>query len=115
MPNDPHQPKAPQSAAQQQAGTAKLNAQYAAPMPQALQSLPEDVARRYNVLPLSLENNTLRVFMANPSDILTIENLSIYTRKRIEPIAASIADIKEGIDFNYNGPKAGQAGERGCC
>ena len=64
-----------------QSGIAKLNLQYAAPMPQALALIPEDVAKRYSVLPLSLESNTLRVFMANPSDILTIENLSIYTRR----------------------------------
>lgn len=82
-------------------GIAKLNMQYAAPMPQALQAIPEDIARRYNVLPLDLENNTLRVFMANPGDILTIENLSIYTRKRIEPVAALLEDIKEGIEYNY--------------
>ena len=90
---------------QVKSGIAKLNVQYVAPMPQALQAIPEDVARRYNVLPMALENNTLRVFMANPSDILTIENLSIYTRKRIEPIAASLEDIKEGIEYNYRALK----------
>jgi len=84
-----------------QPGIAKLNLQYSAPMPQAMALIPEDVAKRYKVLPLALENNTLRVFMANPSDILTVENLSIYTRRRIEPVAASEADIKEGIDYNY--------------
>jgi len=86
-------------------GIARLNMQYAAPMPQALGLIPEDVAKRYRVLPLSLENNTLRVFMANPNDILTIENLSIYTRRRIEPVAASEADIKEGIEYNYHALK----------
>jgi general secretion pathway protein E len=88
-----------------QRGIAKLNMQYAAPMPQALGLIPEDVAKKYGVLPLTLENNTLRVFMVNPNDILTIENLSIYTRKRIEPVAASEADIKEGIDYNYRAIK----------
>ncbi|MCX6006584.1 MAG: ATPase, T2SS/T4P/T4SS family, partial [Chloroflexi bacterium] len=104
---DPNKKKAQPSvpAASVKAGIAKLNVQYTEPMPQALQAIPEDVARRYNVLPLSVEKNTLRVFMANPSDILTIENLSIYTRKRIEPIAASDADIKEGIDYNYRAAK----------
>ena len=96
----PEEPAAPL-----RAGIAKLNEQYAAPTPQALQTLPEDVARRYNVLPLSLEKNTLRVFMVNPSDIMTIENLSIYTRKRIEPLPASLEDIKEGIDDNYRALK----------
>jgi len=79
--------------------------QYAAPMPQALGLIPEDVAKKYGVLPLALENNTLRVFMANPNDILTIENLSIYTRKRIEPVTASETDIKEGIEYNYRALK----------
>jgi len=86
-------------------GIAKLNVQYAAPMPQAMGLIPEDVAKRYKVLPLSLENNTLRIFMANPNDVLTVENLSIYTRRRIEPIAASEADIKEGIEYNYKALK----------
>jgi len=88
-----------------QPGIAKLNVQYSAPMPQALGLIPEDVAKRYKVLPLALENNTLRIFMANPGDVLTVENLSIYTRRRIEPVAASEADIKEGIDYNYRALK----------
>ena len=79
-------------------------------MPQALQLVPEDIARKYNVLPQSLDGNTLRVYMANPSDILTIENLSIYTKKRIEPIPATEADIKEAIDYNYRTLKEGGKG-----
>jgi len=99
-PNDAKAKGGPPGGGSQQ-GIAKLNLQYAAPMPQAMALIPEDVAKRYKVLPLALENNTLRVFMANPSDILTVENLSIYTRRRIEPVAATEADIKEGIDYNY--------------
>lgn len=86
---------------QAQPGIARLNMQHQAPMPQALQIIPEDVARKYNILPVALDGNTLRVFMANPSDIHTIENLSIFTRKRIDPVLAPAADIKEAIDYNY--------------
>ncbi len=86
-------------------GVARLNMQNEVPMPQALQLVPEDIARKYSVLPLSLDGNTLRVFMANPSDILTIENLAIYTKKRIEPVRAAEADIKEAIDYNYKALK----------
>jgi general secretion pathway protein E len=103
-PENPKVKGVPQGGAPQP-GIAKLNVQYAAPMPQALGLIPEDVAKRYKVLPLSLENNTLRIFMANPGDVLTVENLSIYTRRRIEPIAASEADIKEGIEYNYRALK----------
>jgi general secretion pathway protein E len=82
---------------------AKLNMTYQVPMPAALQVIPEDVARKYNIMPLSLDGNTLRVCMSDPSDIITIENLSIYTKKRIEPVYASEIDIKEAIDYNYGG------------
>jgi general secretion pathway protein E len=88
-------------------GIARLNMQYQSPMPQALALVPEDVARKYNVLPIALDGNTLRVFMANPSDILTIENLSIYTKKRIDPVMAAASDIKEAIDYNYRTIKEG--------
>jgi general secretion pathway protein E len=89
---------------------ARLNEQYQEPMPQALQCIPEDIARKYIVIPLTLDGNTLRVCMSNPSDIITIENLSIYTKKRIDPVFAAEADIKEAIDFNYSAPGDGKKG-----
>jgi general secretion pathway protein E len=77
-----------------------------------LQLIPEDVARKYNIIPLALESNTLKVCMSNPGDILTIENLSVYSKKRIEPVLASDSDIREAIDFNYKALKdVGKAGE----
>jgi len=90
--------------------SARLNQQFQDPMPQALQCIPEDIARKYIVIPLTLEGNTLRVCMANPSDIITIENLSIYTKKRIDPLFAAEADIKEAIDFNYGSDGDGKKG-----
>ena len=83
MPSDSNEAKARANARSGpgKPGIARLNVQADVPMPEALQLVPEDIARKYNVLPQSLDGNTLRVYMANPSDILTIENLSIYTKK----------------------------------
>lgn len=92
---------------------ARLNEQYHAPTSQALQAIPEDIARKYIVIPISLEGNTLKVCMANPSDIITIENLSIYTKKRIAAVIASEADIKEAIDFNYGAANETHGSKRG--
>jgi general secretion pathway protein E len=96
-----------------QPGIPRLNVQYSAPTPQALGLIPEDVAKRYRVLPLALENNTLKVFMANASDILTIENLAIYSRRRIEPVAAPEADIMQGIEYNYRALRDASESDRG--
>lgn len=82
-------------------GIARLNVLLQAPTPEALQLVPENVARKYNVIPLEVRNNTLRVAMVNPDDIIAIEALSARTKKRIEPVEAKLVDIQEAIDFNY--------------
>jgi general secretion pathway protein E len=82
-------------------GIARLNVLVQAPTPEALQLVPENLAKKYNVVPLAVEDATLRVAMVNPDDILTIEALAALTKKRISPVAASAVDIREAIDFNY--------------
>ncbi|OGO43147.1 MAG: hypothetical protein A2137_08065 [Chloroflexi bacterium RBG_16_58_8] len=71
------------------------------PEPQALQLIPEVMARKYVAIPLSLDGKVLRVAMANPDDILAIEALASRSEVRIEPEAASAEEIFEAIDFNY--------------
>jgi len=74
-----------------------------APQPEALQLIPEVVARRYNVIPLAISGNTLQVAMADPTDIFALEAFSALSRMRIKPIAASAKEVREAIDFNYKG------------
>ena len=80
---------------------AKINLLIQTPSPEALNLIPERLARKYSALPLSTNNNTLRVAMANPDDILAIQALSAKTKMRIEPVMASPTDVQEAIDFNY--------------
>jgi general secretion pathway protein E len=82
-------------------GICRINVLCQSPTPEALALIPESLARKYNAVPLAIEDNTLRVAMADPDDILAIEALSVKTKKRIEPIPATAVDIREAIDFNY--------------
>ena len=69
--------------------------------PEALRMLPEAMARKYDVIPLAVTNNTLRVAMVNPDDVLTLEALAAQTQMRIEPIVAVTDEIRKAIDRNY--------------
>ena len=69
--------------------------------PEALQLIPEAMARRYMAIPLEVNGNVLQVAMANPADILALEALTTRTQLRIEPEVASPEEIQEAIDFNY--------------
>ncbi len=69
--------------------------------PEALQLVPEAMARKYKVIPLEVDGNVLRVAMANTADILALEALASRSQMRIETEAASAKEIQEAIDFNY--------------
>jgi len=71
------------------------------PQPDALQLIPEAMARKYNAIPLAIHDNTLQVAMANPADIFALEALETQSQMRIEFDIASAEEIQEAIDFNY--------------
>ena len=62
------------------------------PQPEALQLLPEAMARRYLTIPLKVKENVLHVAMANPTDIFGLEALASQTQMRIEPV--TILDVR---------------------
>ena len=70
--------------------------------PEVLLLVSETIAREYNVIPLEVRGNVLKVAMANPDDILAIEALAALTKMRIEPQAVSAQAILEAIDSNYH-------------
>jgi general secretion pathway protein E len=71
------------------------------PQPEALQLIPEVVARRYNAIPLTISGKTLEVAMADPTDIFALEALSAQSRMRIKAVAATAQEVRDAIDFNY--------------
>jgi len=71
------------------------------PQPDALALIPEVMARKFKVIPIDFTENTLRVAMANPSDIFALEALATRSQKRIEPLSATTDEILEAIDLNY--------------
>lgn len=71
------------------------------PQPEALRLIPEALARKHVTIPLAIRDDALLVAMANPSDIIAIEALATQCRMRIEPELASVEEIQEALDFNY--------------
>ena len=71
------------------------------PQPEALQLIPEVLARKYNAIPQSVSGNTLKVAMVDPTDISALEALAASSQKRIQPVGASLKEVREAIDFNY--------------
>jgi len=70
-------------------------------LPETLKLIPETIARTYNVIPLEVKGNTLKIAMANISDIHALEAVESRTQMRVESVAASPDDVLAAIDFHY--------------
>ncbi|MCD6519128.1 MAG: Flp pilus assembly complex ATPase component TadA [Anaerolineae bacterium] len=69
--------------------------------PEALRLVPEEMARKYSLLPLRVENGYLIVAMADPTNIYAIEDLRARTSLEIKPLKASRADIEAALSVHY--------------
>jgi general secretion pathway protein E len=69
--------------------------------PQALRLIPEDMARKYMLIPMDIVNDSLMVVMADPEDIRTIEDIKAQAKMRIEIALGVPSDIERAININY--------------
>lgn len=60
-----------------------------------------DLAKRFLVIPLNLNNNILTLAMQDPLDIVAIDEISNHTGFIIEPVIASPDEIQRVLDQNY--------------
>jgi type II secretory ATPase GspE/PulE/Tfp pilus assembly ATPase PilB-like protein len=69
--------------------------------PEILKLIPEELARKYNVLPLDVIGKSLALVMADTTDVGTIGDIAVVTKMRIEPMMGFPDEIREAIDRNY--------------
>lgn len=69
--------------------------------PEALELIPESLARDYGVLPLGIVDRAILTAMEDPGDAQAIAALESHTGRRIEPVVGIPEDIHEAIDRNY--------------
>ena len=73
--------------------------------PPVISCLPRELAERYRVVPLRLENRRLTLVMADPSDLRTIDELSFRTGYLIRPVIASELGLGLALEKYYQIPR----------
>ncbi|MFA6028229.1 MAG: GspE/PulE family protein [Elusimicrobiota bacterium] len=63
--------------------------------------VPEAFARDHLVLPLLLDNGILAVALAEPEDLMVVDNLKVLTSFEIQPFVATRSQILREIDALY--------------
>jgi len=75
--------------------------------PDVLKIIPDDVASKYHVMPLSVKNSNLIVAMSDPSNIFALDDIKFLTGYRVEPLIAAEGAIASAIDTYYKTTTAG--------
>ncbi|MGB2965516.1 MAG: GspE/PulE family protein [Anaerolineales bacterium] len=73
--------------------------------PELMRIIPENVARRYQLIPVEISNESLIVVMEDPTDIAVLEEISALTGMNITPSVGVGMDIQTAIDLHYKANK----------
>jgi len=69
--------------------------------PEVIKQVPAAIARRYKVVPVFSNDNTLTVALADPLDIETLDSLRYILKRNVEGVVASDEEISIALDHHY--------------
>lgn len=76
--------------------------------------VPESMVTKYQAIPIEIDPdnpNILKVAMADPMDIMAMDDIGLVTNLQVEPMLASEEGIKNAIDKYYGSAQAMEAAE----
>ncbi len=97
--------------------TALLSKQYGVPSinlaqfkldPTIIKLVPNETARKYQIIPLSRSGSTLTIAMTDPTNVFAMDDIKFMTGYTVEPVVASEIAITEAVEKYY--PVAGGKG-----
>lgn len=74
--------------------------------PDIIELIPRSIAVFYQAIPISKVGAVLSVAMADPLNILAVDDLKLVTGLEIQPVISNSRDVQSAID-NYYAPTAG--------
>src|SRR6056297_2822521 len=85
--------------------------------PEVLQLIPQEKMKKFRILPVSVENNTLTLAMVSPQDFMTISDLEFTLGKKIKPVIVPFFMMEAALSLlseNYEGGLSGSDIEKLC-
>jgi type IV pilus assembly protein PilB len=69
--------------------------------PEVLKLVPAQLAEKLEVLPIKRSGNTLTLAMADPTNVLALDDVAFMTNLQIQPVVTSEVAIRQAIDRAY--------------
>ena len=74
----------------------------------AVALVPEAVARRHNCIPVRFEENRLVVAMADPANVVAVDDIRAMTKREVKTVVATKADVLTAINRHYRLDRAAE-------
>ncbi len=68
---------------------------------EALAVVPADLARKYNVLPIALDNGSIRVALSDPLNLDALDDLRVVTHRQVMPMIGPESMVAEARERHY--------------
>ncbi len=78
--------------------------------PEALEAVPESIARSYQFIPITIEGDKVTVLVADPGLRSRLDNAGILIGKRLYPVLTSVPDMGTEIERRYGALRRGDPG-----
>lgn len=69
--------------------------------PETLRLVPQELARKHEIMPLDVVGDALVIVMADPYNTLVIDEVARHTNMKILPAMAIPDQVRQAIDLNY--------------
>ncbi len=79
---------------------------------EALDTVPESMAKKYQMIPVSLDGDRLTVLISSPQSRALLKDVGVLLGKRMHPILTTADNIKAEIAKRYNERKASPSSAR---
>lgn len=85
-----------------QLGIVRVNLEKTFVNMEAVKSISESLALRYNLIPIDIEDNKIKVAMSDPLNVFAIDDVTISSGYEVEPLITTHTSIKKAIDRYYS-------------
>ena len=89
-----------------QYGVPAINLRHYEIDPEVIKLIPQDIALRYQLVPLSRVGSVLTVAATDPTNVVAIDNIKFRTGLNVELVVASEGVITDAIARSYGGSEA---------
>ncbi|WP_102401022.1 GspE/PulE family protein [Haloimpatiens massiliensis] len=78
---------------------------------ECVKMVPESIALKYNLLPIGIDNEKIKVAMSDPLNIFAIDDVRLSSTREVEPYIAGDEEIKKAINKYYSSQYIKKAAE----